>query len=120
MAYKALSYDKINIDGGFWQKKQEMLRKTTVWAVYDRFKETGRFDALKCLYKEGDDFVEWQALSSVTFESTEGWVIRNTETGEITPFDVTNPSQTATRLKNYTPPNSINLFYTDNLVIEKR
>lgn len=48
MAYKNLSYDKININGGFWQKKQEMLRDTTVWAVYERFKETGRFDAFAC------------------------------------------------------------------------
>lgn len=48
MAYKNLSYDKVNINGGFWEKKQELLRKVTAWAVYDRFKETGRFDAFKC------------------------------------------------------------------------
>ena len=46
-------YSKTKITGGFWQKKQEMLRKTTVWAVYDRFKETGRFDAFRCDWKEG-------------------------------------------------------------------
>ena len=61
-------------------------------------------------------FVEWQALSSVTFESTEGWVIRNTETGEITPFIVTDPSQNAETLKSGYYSND----YSDIYVIEKR
>ena len=42
------------ITGGLWKKKQDMLRKTTVYAVYDRFAETGRFDAFRCEWKEGD------------------------------------------------------------------
>ena len=46
--FKALSINDVEITDGFWQKKQEMLRKTTVYAVYNRFKETGRFDAFKC------------------------------------------------------------------------
>ena len=48
MAYKNLTYENVNINGGFWQEKQELLRKVTAKAVYDRFKETGRFDAFKC------------------------------------------------------------------------
>ncbi len=48
MAYKNLTYENVKINGGFWQAKQELLRKTTIKAVYDRFKETGRFDAFKC------------------------------------------------------------------------
>lgn len=43
----------IDITGGFWKYRQELNRSVTVWAVYDRFKETGRFDALKCAWKEG-------------------------------------------------------------------
>lgn len=42
------------ITGGLWKKKQDMLRKTTVYAVYDRFVDTGRFDAFRCDWKEGD------------------------------------------------------------------
>lgn len=48
MEHKFLNFESIDILDGFWCRKQEMLRKTTVWAVYDRFKETGRFDAFKC------------------------------------------------------------------------
>ena len=48
MEHKVLSFENVNITGGFWNARQNILRKTTVWAVYKRFKETGRFDAFKC------------------------------------------------------------------------
>ncbi len=48
-----IDFSNTRITGGFWKKKQDMARKTTVWAVYDRFKETGRFDALNCDWVEG-------------------------------------------------------------------
>lgn len=48
-----ISYKDIDITGGFWQEKQKLVKETTVHSVYKRFKETGRFDALKCLWKEG-------------------------------------------------------------------
>lgn len=53
--YNKVSFDKTDITSGFWKKKQDLVRSVTVQAVYDRFKETGRIDALKCLYKEGDE-----------------------------------------------------------------
>jgi len=53
--YNRVSFDKTDITSGFWKKKQDLVRSVTVQAVYDRFKETGRIDALKCLYKEGDE-----------------------------------------------------------------
>ena len=39
-----------NIDstGGFWQERQKTVIDKTVWAVYDRFKETGRIDTMDC------------------------------------------------------------------------
>lgn len=46
--FSDVNYKSIEISADFWLKKQEMLRKSTVWAVYERFKETGRFDAFKC------------------------------------------------------------------------
>ena len=49
-------FSDVKITGGFWKKKQEMVRKTTLWAVYDRFSETGRFAALNCDWKEGKPF----------------------------------------------------------------
>ena len=49
-----ISYKQVRLTGGFWKAKQDMLRKATVPAVYDRFVETGRFDAFRCDWKEGD------------------------------------------------------------------
>ena len=43
-----VDFSKIKITGGFWAQKQEMVRNVTIRAVYDRFYETGRFDAFKC------------------------------------------------------------------------
>ena len=45
---KRVDYSNIKITGGFWREKQDMVRNVTVKAVYDRFFETGRFDAFKC------------------------------------------------------------------------
>lgn len=46
-------FDKVNISGGFLKSKQDLNLKTTINAVCDRFKETGRFDAFDCKWKEG-------------------------------------------------------------------
>lgn len=54
MNIQNICYDKINVTGGFWQQKQQLVRKTTIWNVYKRFKETGRFDAFKQQWKEGE------------------------------------------------------------------
>ncbi|MBQ9116931.1 MAG: glycoside hydrolase family 127 protein, partial [Clostridia bacterium] len=50
---KTVDFAKTRITGGFWKKKQDMVRNTTVKAVYDRFCDTGRFDAFKFDWKEG-------------------------------------------------------------------
>ena len=50
---KNISFRNVDINGGFWKQKQDMLKTVTVHAVYDRFKETHRFDALKCQWKPG-------------------------------------------------------------------
>ena len=42
-----IDFSDIKITGGFWRKKQELIRNTTVHAVYNRFKDTGRFEAFK-------------------------------------------------------------------------
>jgi DUF1680 family protein len=51
---RTLTYDKIDIKGGFWQEKQELIRNVTIWNVYKRFSDTGRFDAFNLDWKEGD------------------------------------------------------------------
>lgn len=51
---KRIDYSRVDINGGFWQKKQKMLRDVTVGAIYDRFSETHRFSALECKWN-GDE-----------------------------------------------------------------
>ena len=53
MATKNLTYDRIDITGGFWKEKQSLIRETTIWNVYKRFSDTGRFRAFKLDWKEG-------------------------------------------------------------------
>lgn len=45
--YFPVTFSNVDFEGGFWREKQQLNRKTTIFAVYDRFKETGRFDAFK-------------------------------------------------------------------------
>lgn len=49
-----INFNETKINNGFWKKKQDMIKNTTVHAVYDRFAETHRFDALACKWKEGE------------------------------------------------------------------
>ncbi len=51
---KTVNCKNIKITDGFWKVKQDMVRDVTLKSVYDRFKETHRFDALDCTWKEGD------------------------------------------------------------------
>ena len=80
---KNLSYSKVKINSGFWEEKQSLIRKETLWAVYERFCETHRFEALSCTWKEGDpdephvfwdsDVAKWieAAAYLLTFERDE-------------------------------------------------
>lgn len=51
---KNVSCKNIKITDGFWKIKQDMVSNITLKSVYDRFKETHRFDALDCAWKEGE------------------------------------------------------------------
>lgn len=52
-SYRKVSYSNVNINMGFWQKRQQLNRDVTSRAVLDRFMETGRFEAFKCDWREG-------------------------------------------------------------------
>lgn len=43
----------VNITGGFWKDRADLNRRVTVYSVYDRFSETGRFDALSLSWRAG-------------------------------------------------------------------
>ena len=49
----AIPFANVELRGGFWQEKQSLIRSVTIHAVRDRFAETGRFDALKCQWRDG-------------------------------------------------------------------
>ena len=49
---KNLNFDCTIINDGFWRFYDVLNRKSVVKNVYNRFKETGRFDALRCDWRE--------------------------------------------------------------------
>lgn len=49
-----LNYACTKIHSGFWRFYSDLNRNSVVKSVYDRFQETGRFDALRCNWREGD------------------------------------------------------------------
>ena len=51
---KLIPHDQVNLKSGFFFDKQELNRKTTIHAVYDRFAETGRIGAFKFGFPEKD------------------------------------------------------------------
>lgn len=53
MALSEVSYSQSRITGGFWKNRQDINREVTAKAVYDRFTDTHRFEALKCQPREG-------------------------------------------------------------------
>ena len=51
---KIFGRDKVKLHGGYLYEKQELNKSVTVNSVYDRFDDTGRMEAFRCDYKEGD------------------------------------------------------------------
>ena len=49
-----IEFSDVKITGGYWKARQYINRSVTLKAVYDRFNETGRFEALKCDLRDGD------------------------------------------------------------------
>ncbi len=52
---KNLAIENIDLKNGFWKSYEELDRNAVVWNVYERFRETGRFDALRCDWQEGNE-----------------------------------------------------------------
>ncbi len=49
-----IEFENVDITDGFWKSQQDTARKSTIYSVYNRFKDTGRFDAIKMNWKEGE------------------------------------------------------------------
>lgn len=54
MKSNPLPLRNVTITGGFWAKKQQVNRETTLQIEYKQCKETGRIDAWKLNWKQGD------------------------------------------------------------------
>ena len=48
-----IDMENVRIKDGFWKLRMDINRTSTIKNVYDRFKETGRFDAMKCNWRKG-------------------------------------------------------------------
>lgn len=51
---KHVPFYQVKMGDGFWKNKQTINLSSTIENVYQRFYETGRVDAFRCLYQEGD------------------------------------------------------------------
>ena len=49
-----IEFSDIEITSGYWKTRQNINSEVTLKSVYERFRETHRFDALKCDWHEGD------------------------------------------------------------------
>lgn len=51
--YRSVPFSSVRINAGFWQDRQRLNREQTIDSVMRRFKETGRFAAFGCDWREG-------------------------------------------------------------------
>ncbi|MBO5286409.1 MAG: glycoside hydrolase family 127 protein [Clostridia bacterium] len=58
---QSVSLKQIKVTDGFLKTRLTANRNNTVYNVYDRFKETGRFDALKCVKEETKSHIFWDS-----------------------------------------------------------
>lgn len=54
---QSIEFSDIEITGGYWKTRQDINSEVTLKSVYERFRETHRFDALKCGRKDGDPVI---------------------------------------------------------------
>src|SRR5665647_1708576 len=52
-SFNQLKISQVNITGGFWRERQEQNRDVTLDSVREQFENTGRFDAFKFDWQEG-------------------------------------------------------------------
>ncbi|MBR5452958.1 MAG: glycoside hydrolase family 127 protein [Clostridia bacterium] len=51
-----LNFENVEILGGFWKWRYDLNREVSLRAVYERFEESGRFDALRFNFREGKEY----------------------------------------------------------------
>ena len=82
---KIIPLRNTEITGGFWSDKQKLNREVAIHSVYDRFAETGRFEAFKLNWKEGDPnkpHIFWDSDVAKWMESA-AYIIAKTPSPEL-------------------------------------
>lgn len=51
--YTPVDFTKVDLNGGFWKRRQQINRDNTVYTVQRRFEDTGRFATFRFDWKEG-------------------------------------------------------------------
>lgn len=52
---KIVKNTEVTINDGFWHMRQQLNHEKTAYSVMEQFQNTGRFDAFRCDWKEGDE-----------------------------------------------------------------
>lgn len=79
-SYQGVSFANVDITSGFWQHRQELNRNSTIYTVMQRFADTGRFEALRCQWREGEPnrpHIFWDSDVAKWMESV-GYIIEKT------------------------------------------
>lgn len=83
---QSIPFSNVEITGGFWRDKQTLIRDTTIFAVRDRFMETGRFQAFKFDWTEGSDLPKphffWDSDIAKWMESV-GYLLQKAPNAEL-------------------------------------
>lgn len=76
-----ISFRDTSIEDGFWKNRQRTVSETSIYSIWERFKETGRFDALNFNWKDGQpnrphffwdsDIAKWIESVAYLLESKE-------------------------------------------------
>lgn len=69
---KTVPFYNLKLTDTFWSERQRTVREKTVWAVYNRFYETGRIPTMDCSWKEGDPQKPHKFWGSDVFKWIEG------------------------------------------------
>lgn len=76
-----ISFRDTSIEDGFWKNRQRTVSETSIYSIWERFKETGRFNALNFNWKDGQpnrphffwdsDIAKWIESVAYLLESKE-------------------------------------------------
>ena len=53
---KKIDFFDVSVTDGFWKQKIDLIKNTSIMAIYDRFNETHRFDALNCDWRKKGEY----------------------------------------------------------------